>query len=204
MQLTKRQEAFAQHYALHGNATEAYKAAGYSWKRMKNNTLSVEAAKLAARPKVSLRIAELKAHVAYRAEHIFNITADRILQELAAIGFANMQDYIRVDLDGQPILDFSSLQRHQWAAVGEVTIEDIETGQRTGKRSKFKLLDKKGALVELGKYVGLFEKDNAQRVPNINIIEAPAISDADTDTDALRKFEDFRQRATAGHAAGHA
>lgn len=188
MALTSKQEAFAQHYALHGDAIEAYKAAGYSWKRMKKETLRVKAAELVAHGTVSVLIAELQARKRERAEHVFDITADRILQELAAIGFANMQDYVRVDGDGQPSLDFSNLKRHQWAAIGEVTIEDIETGQRTGKRTKFKLLDKKGALVELGKYVGVFEKDKTD--VNINIV-----SDAATDFD--KRLAVLVERATA-------
>jgi phage terminase small subunit len=201
IRLTNKQEAFAQHYAIHRNSVEAYKAAGYSWKRMKNNVLSVKAAEVLANGKVSVRVDELLRIKKERANHVFEITADKILQELAAIGFANMQDYMRVDDKGEPILDFSDLKRHQWAAVGEITVEDIVTGQRTGKRTKFKLLDKKGALIELGKHAGVIEDTVNHKH---SIIEAPAIEAAESDTDALRRFEEFRQSANTGHAAGHA
>ena len=35
-------------------------------------------------------------------------------------------------------------------------------------------------------------------------IEAPAIEAAESDNDALRRFEEFRQSANTGHVAGHA
>ena len=39
-----------------------------------------------------------------------------------------------VDESGIPMPDFRKVTRKQFAAIGEVTFEDIETGQRTGKR----------------------------------------------------------------------
>ena len=159
--LTSKQEAFSQHYALHGNATDALKAAGYSTRSSKAATIHRRAIEVLQNPKVSARIEELRLRIKERAGHVFDITADRILQELAAIGFANLHDFVRVGEDGQPELNFDKLERHQWAAVGELTIEDIETGRRTGKRTKFKLLDKKGALVELGKYAGVLAEKHS-------------------------------------------
>ena len=50
------------------------------------------------------------------------------------------------------------LTREQFAAVGEIVVEDIETGMRRGKRTRLKLHDKKGALVDLGKHLGLFKQ----------------------------------------------
>jgi len=173
--LTKKQEAFAQHYAIQEDATAAYKAAGYSWKNSKSEAVRVNAQKLVAHTTVSLRIAELKERKAKRIERQFDISVDRIAQELAAIGFANMDDYVSVDGDGDNVsLDFSDLTRVQFAAIQEITIEDIKTGKRTSKRTKFKLADKRGALVELGKHLGMFEKDNKQRQNNINIINDAA------------------------------
>ena len=158
MKLTPKQETFAQHYAIHGSPREAWMAAGYAWKQSKNATVDRNAQKLLNNTKVIARIEELQQRRRDRAEHIFDVTSDAIIQELAAIGFASMQNYVRIDMEGQPTVDLSDLKPHQWAAIGEITIEDIETGQRTGKRTKFKLLDKKGALVELGKQLGLFQE----------------------------------------------
>src|SRR5690606_29958528 len=86
------------------------------------------------------------------------ITKERIVEELAKIGFSNMLDYMRAGTDGDPYLDFSSLTREQAAALAEVTVEDFKDGRgedsRDVRRIKFKLHDKKGALVDMAKMLG--------------------------------------------------
>jgi phage terminase small subunit len=88
------------------------------------------------------------------------ISKESVLEELAKIGFANMSDYMRVGPNGDPILDFSALTRDQAAALVEVTVEDFKDGRGEGarvvRRVKFKLADKRGALVDLGRHLGLF------------------------------------------------
>ena len=176
--LTQKQEAFARHFALHGNAIEAYKAAGYSWKNMKPETLRVKAAELVAHGTVSVRIAEFKAKKEKRLEKQFDVTVDRIVQELAAIGFSNMEDYIRTTDEGDAFVDFRNLTRQKAAAITEITVEEYVEGRgddsRNVKRTKFKLADKRGALVDLGKHLGMFERDNSQRKNNINIVSNAA------------------------------
>lgn len=58
--LTPKQEKFAQVYVETGNASEAYRQA-YNAEKMKPDSINVNASKLVADAKVSLRIAELKA-----------------------------------------------------------------------------------------------------------------------------------------------
>ncbi len=157
--LTPKQEAFAQHHAINGNATAALKSAGYRTASAKPETTHRRAIEVLQNPKVAARIEELSQRIKERAENVFDITADRILQELAAIAFANLQDFIRIDANGQPQPALDNAKRHQWAALSELTIEET----RTGRRTKFKLLDKKGALIELGKFTGLLcEKSNTE------------------------------------------
>jgi phage terminase small subunit len=83
-----------------------------------------------------------------------------VLRELALIGFANMADYMRAGPDGDPYLDFSALTRDQAGALSEVTVEDFKEGRgenaRDVRRVKFKLADKRAALVDLGKHLKLF------------------------------------------------
>lgn len=87
------------------------------------------------------------------------VTRFGIISELAKIGFANMGHYIRV-VDGDPVVDLSNCTPEQLAAVGEVTVEDFLDGRgdnaREVRKVKFKLLDKKGALVDLGRHLGMF------------------------------------------------
>ena len=87
------------------------------------------------------------------------ITADRVLTELGKIGFANMADYMKAEPDGDPYLDFSALTGDQAAALQEVTVEDFKDGlgekSRDLRRVKFKLANKRAALVDLGRHLGM-------------------------------------------------
>ena len=83
-----------------------------------------------------------------------------MVDELRKITGANMSDYMKSTPEGDPYLDFSALSRDQTAALCEVTVEDYLDGRgedaRQVKRVKFKLHDKRAALVDLGRHLGLF------------------------------------------------
>ncbi len=159
--LSPKQERFVEEYLVDLNATQAAKRAGYSEK-----TVNKMGAKLLANTKVSAAIAVARNKISERTE----ITQDMVVQELAKIGFANMADYMRVGEDGDPFLDFSELTRDQAAALIEVTVEDFKEGRgenaRDVRRVKFKLADKKGALVDLGKHLGMFVERKEVSGPN--------------------------------------
>lgn len=71
-----------------------------------------------------------------------------------------MQDYMRIGPDGSPVLDFENLTRDQAAALQEVTVETYTEGRgktaREVKKVRFKLADKRAALVDLGRHHKLF------------------------------------------------
>lgn len=194
--LTAKQTAFAEHYALHKDASAAYRAA-YDAATMAPDTIRSQASRLLRNPLIAARVAKLSERVTKIAEERFDITVDKILQELAAIAFANVQDYVRVDDDGIPMPDFSKVTRKQFAALTEVVFEDIETGQRTGKRVKFKLGPKKEALVDLGRHFGMFKDQGTINVNHTGTVtqkvESPAeIAAAPSKAEALKKFDAFR------------
>jgi len=97
------------------------------------------------------------------------LTGDMVVDELRKIGFANMADYMKSTPQGDPYLDFSALTRDQTAALSEVTVEDFldHRGEdaRAVKRVKFKLHDKRAALLDLGRHLGLFETKHKHDVP---------------------------------------
>ena len=82
--LTNKQDAFAEHYALHGSPIAAYRAAGYS-KAMSANSAAVEAQKLLKNTKVADRIDELSARIRKKAEDACEISAERQLRQNAEI-----------------------------------------------------------------------------------------------------------------------
>src|SRR5688572_28066046 len=153
--LTPKQEKFCQTYIETGNASEAYRKA-YSAANMKDKQVWEESCKLLKTPKVSQRVELLREGIQKRHE----ITVDRVIRELALIGFSNMLDYVQPQDDGTAYVDLSKLTRDQAAAISEVTVESYTEGggeeAKPVKRVKFKLSDKRAALVDLGKHLGMF------------------------------------------------
>lgn len=151
--LSPKHRKFLDEYCKDRNGAAAVRRSGYSERRAK-----VTAAELLARDDIKAALADVDAD---NHEHA-GITEKRIIDELAKLGFANMADYMRVGADGDPYLDFSRLSRDQAAALVEVTVEDFKEGRgkdaRDVRRVKFKLADKKGALVDLGKHLGMFKE----------------------------------------------
>lgn len=162
-------EKFAQELAKQASQSDAYVAAGYK----RNDS---HASRLARNGKVKARVAELVAAGAEKAE----IEVADVLRELAKIGFANMQDYIGVTTDGDPFVAIGAMTRDQAAAVSQITVEDYKDGRgedaRDVRKVTFKLSDKRAALVDIGKHLGMFKetveltgKDGAPLAAIVNI-----------------------------------
>lgn len=75
--MTPKQEKFCRLFVELGNASEAYRQS-YDAKRMKPESIAVQAAKMLASPKIALRVDELKAHHAERHD----MTVDDIAKML--------------------------------------------------------------------------------------------------------------------------
>ena len=143
--LTAKQSIFVDEYLVDGNATRAAKTAGYSEKTAKET-----GCENLTKPNVAAAIAKAQEARAQRTE----ITADKVLRELAKLGFSNMEDFASVDDKGSATLDLSDISRDQFAAVTELTTDSI--GEIT-TRTKIKLADKRANLELLGKHLGMFK-----------------------------------------------
>jgi phage terminase small subunit len=167
--LTAKEVKFVDEYLIDLNPKEAAIRAGYSPK-----TAAQMGYKLVHKGFVSEAIRAKQQQIS----HDTGITRDRVLNELAKIAFSNLGDFFKVGGDGDPYFDFSGLTPEQAAAIGELTVEDFKDGRGKGARDvrkiKFKLLDKRGALVDLGKHLGLFEpeKGGAEKDALDQILEA--------------------------------
>jgi len=151
--LTPKQELFVAHYLANGlNATKAAESAGYS----KQTAYSIGQENL-TKPEVQKAIE--KKHLPRLAR--LEITAERVLNELAMMGFANMGDYFAFDSEGRlQEFDYSQMTREQTAAIQEITV-DTAGGVGDGERklvlrTKFKLAPKRESLELLGKHLRLF------------------------------------------------
>lgn len=195
--LTAKQEAFAVHYAKNLSASEAYKHA-YPGNKMSPAAVAVEAQKLLGNPKIALRVDELCKRAKEIADSKFDIEITEILYRLKLLGCANLKDYMRIGIDGEPTVDLSATTDDQFYALNEVVIEDIVTGPRQGKRTKVKMPDRIAALSKL----------YAHKTGNKTIVEhtgkvtqeyrLPDLEGADPIA-ALRAFEDFRLSTRTTH-----
>lgn len=149
--LNDKQRAFVDEYLIDMIGTQAAIRAGYSKK-----SAHVQACDLLKHPKIQAALRHKMAEREKRTE----ITADAVLSEMAKIGFANLRDFVKIDSEGDARPDFLETTYEQWAALGEVTSEVYMEGQgddaQPVKRTKIKLGDKKGALTELGRHLGLW------------------------------------------------
>lgn len=154
--LTAKQERFVAEYLVDLNATQAAIRTGYSKK-----TAGQQAEQLLKKLEIAEAVRLAKAKRAERTE----ITQDRVLNELAKIAFADIRKAVRwgrspVDKESKnaspnglgmypvELVPSEEIDDDTAAAVSEVSL--TETG------IKIKLHDKKGALVDIARHLGMF------------------------------------------------
>lgn len=151
--LTPKQAAFVQEYLVDLNATQAAKRAGYS-----ERTASRTGSENLSKPVIAAAIAKAQTERANRTQ----VTADRVVEELAKIGFSNLLDYFSLTSDGEPYVDLSTVTREQAAVLAELQVDDFLEGRgddaREVRRVKVKLHDKLKALEQLAKHLGIADK----------------------------------------------
>lgn len=138
MALTDKQRKFCQEYMIDMNATQSAIRSGYSEK----TAYSIGSENL-SKPEIIEYLQALTKKQQERTE----ITADRVLKELAKIAFFNMDDVLDDSGNTKELKDWS---RDDLASVQEITDNAI-TGDR-----KIKLSDKKASLDLLGRHLKLF------------------------------------------------
>lgn len=176
--MTDKQIIFANEYLIDLNGTRAYKEA---YPHVKNdNTAAAAATRLMNNPEVKDYIDN---RIKDRLERI-EVTQDDVIQELAAIAFANGSDYAKVvtkpvmiqtsEGDYVPALDSEGNQMYYQAVeieeTEELTKRQIKaiSGIKQGKNGiELTTYDKVKALELLGKHLGIF-KDKVEVSGNIN------------------------------------
>lgn len=153
--VTDRAEKFCRAYIIDLNVTHAALSAGYSPK-----TAAQQGCRLFKKVNVQARIAELQKKQCDKLE----ITAERVLREIALLAYSNMDDYVDVYVnekgEQQRKLNTGKPSRDQMAAVIEIT-EDTTGGSGDGERkavmrTRFRLADKGLNLERLGRHLKLF------------------------------------------------
>lgn len=161
-ELTPKQRAFVREYLIDLNATQAAIRAGYSEK----TAYSIGEENL-RKPEIA---AAIETAMKNRAERT-DITADRILKELAKIGFADIRKAIKWqgtlvteedNSDGGDTLVIKNVVTNNVTLISSEEIDDetaaaiSEISQNSTGGIKLKLHDKRAALVDMGKHLGMF------------------------------------------------
>ena len=187
--LTDKQRKFVDEYLIDLNATQAAIRAGYSMKTA--HSIGQENLK---KPEIQRRLEQRQKSREKRTE----ITQDRVLTELAKIGFASITDYLEYktalreigkDENGEPIYDWAMLvNAHDSSAVDGAPIQEISIA-RDGT-FKFKLYNKLDALEKMGRHLGLFDSASSLPANGNNLFDAiVGCTEDGLDTDEIPELE---------------
>jgi phage terminase small subunit len=162
------EERFAREYAVDLNATQAYLRIRPN---VKEASARVEGCKLLAKPNVQELIARLKREQFARLE----ITADKVLRELALVAFSDVGHYQVDPATGRLTIVEGELPERR-RAVQTVKHRTVHTGEGDRARVEYytelRLWDKLGALVKLGEHLRLFKPDEGAKGRTEVILDA--------------------------------
>ena len=151
--MTKKQKIFADEYLIDLNATRAYKVAYPSVK--KDEAARANASRLLTNANIAKYIKERMKQREQRTE----ITQDKVLKELAKLGFLDVRGFYDEDGNPKPLTDLDA----DVAAciVGLDILEEYEgygeDRELVGHVKKYKLADKLKALELIGRHLGMWK-----------------------------------------------
>jgi phage terminase small subunit len=159
---TMKQYAFCREYVKDYNGTQAATRAGYSRK-----TAQEQASRLLSKVIIQKEIARLEGLI----ENKTLISKEKIMRELAILGFSNMQDHITIDEVGcVQAVGMESLPIGASRAIKKVkerrrTIKSIQGTKESPSEDtvlestfEFELHDKITPLINMGKELGMFRE----------------------------------------------
>ena len=154
-ELTNRQRRFALAYAAdpQHNGTKAALAAGCP-----KSSAHVMASRWLKKTEVQQLVEQFLGGLAKKYE----LSAEKVIQELCKLAFANMLDYFKINKKGVAFLSLSEITRDQAAAIREITLESCAQGPmkdgNVRRTLHLRLSDKVRCLELLGKFLKLFGK----------------------------------------------
>ncbi|MDP7639883.1 MAG: terminase small subunit, partial [Candidatus Hydrogenedentes bacterium] len=129
--------------------------------RMSDTTIRRKAQEVAASPKVA---AEIERHYTDLRE-CNKVTAERVIEEIAAIALSDFTDYVEVAEGRYQVRQLGELTREQRAAIK--SLRTVETPD--GPRAEIELHDKLGALRQLAKSMGLDKSQSSTNAPQVSL-----------------------------------
>lgn len=175
--LTDKQLAFVREYLLDLNAAAAARRAGYS-----PRTARAIGQENLTKPDIRAAIA---AETERRADRT-RVTQDRVVKELARLGFTDMTDFVEWGPSGLTVKPSSDLSDDDSPAVTHVKFTPGEWGDTV----EIKLGHKDSSLRMLGQHLGMFKERIEHTGKNGGPIEQ-RVSDADLEArQKLRERDD--------------
>jgi phage terminase small subunit len=163
--LTARERRFVDEYMIDLNATQAAIRAGYS-----ERTAGAIGYENLTKPEIQSAITAARAAQQQRTQ----ITADRVLQEVARLALYDPRKFF--DADGRP-KQIQDLDDDTAAVLAGLDVSEIASDRDSPLITvkKYKLPDKGANLERLMKHLGLFGVDNSQKVdPLASLLHAIA------------------------------
>ncbi len=163
--IREKNKQFCREYIVDLNAMRAYQKVY----KCSYNTAKSNAYKLLANARIQDYISHLKAQSIERVESEteLEISADRVLQEVAQRAYTNMADFITFNAEGQAVLKLEGLSRVLMAGVKKIKYTDlqpikiVEMGveiEREAIRTEIELHDNGRYLEMLMKHLGLLKE----------------------------------------------
>lgn len=158
--LSEKYRIFADTYIETGNAAESARRSGSRSKHP-----GIQGYKILKRPEI-IAYLEAKRHQIQESEEDLNT---RIIDEFKKLAFANIADFITVDEDGRPQIDFSTATEEQLAVITSVKSKKTKRYNSKGEHiatddeAGFRMADKYRGLENLARITGLL-KDGEHRV----------------------------------------
>lgn len=161
--LNPKQAQFVREYLIDLNATQAAKRAGYSEK-----TAYAQGQRLLKHAEVAAALSEAQAKRAERTE----ISADRVLHELAKIGFGDIR---KVFTPSGNLLSPAEMDDEVAATIASVEVVTRRIPGGDGEEAevehihKIKAWDKLGALTQIGRHLGMFT-DKTEHTGGVTLV----------------------------------
>lgn len=166
--MTDKQIKFCDEYLIDLNATQAAIRAGYSTK-----TAGAIGSENLGKPQIRAHIDKAMAQQSKRT----GVNADRVIRELAKIGFVNAKKVINFDT----ATIMSDASDDDTAAIASVKVKTIPTPDGDGVEREIKFADKTKALELLGRHLGMFnDKLNITGEGTVQIVDNLTADKKDT------------------------
>lgn len=155
--MTDLQKHFCEQFIIDYNLTKAGERAG-----IQGDNIGIVAWKMYQLPEVKAYVSELRQDQTERTI----VTADKVQAEIARLAFSDLRDYYN---DRGLLKMPHELSDDVAAALAGIEIDEMFDlkGNKIGDTKKVKLYDKLAALDKLARRLGMYEKDNSQKKPDM-------------------------------------